>query len=202
MSKSSWPCVPQAQNAEDGVGLGLSIIRKIVDALHGKFTIFSEKDSGSTFTVELPLEVYKADLQEDTVIKPLFEQCSALVVDDIEFNCIILKKLLEQLGLTVTSTTSSKEALTLAESNEYDLFFLDINMPEIDGIETMHQLKCLPNIIKNSPVFIAVTANVMNGDEASYIAQGLDDYLPKPISISTLWEKLNFWQQYTDRLNR
>ena len=116
-----------------------------------------------------------------------FQGLHALVADDNKINCKLIKIILENLGLEVTVVNDGNEAVDMAVKNAYDIIFMDIEMPVMDGVEACmhilgheseHQLKHVP--------IIALTANTSSGEKEKYMAKGMDDYAVKPLDIEAL----------------
>ncbi len=116
-----------------------------------------------------------------------FQGLHALVADDNQINCKLIKIILENLGLEVTVVNDGKDAVELSRKNAYDIIFMDIEMPIMDGVEackhivqyeTEHHLKHVP--------IIALTANTSSGDKEKYMSKGMDDYAVKPLDIEAL----------------
>lgn len=111
----------------------------------------------------------------------------ALIVDDNMINLKVTKKLLENLGLTSDIALSGQECLKMVKKVNYDIIFMDIMMPEMDGVETFKQLR------ENnySMPIIALTADVDLDSKDKYLSLGFNDYIPKPINLDLLKELLN-----------
>ncbi len=116
-----------------------------------------------------------------------FQGLHALVADDNTINCKLIKIILENLGLEVTVVNDGKDAVDMATQNDYDIIFMDIEMPIMDGVEackhileheTKHEMKHVP--------IIALTANTSSGEKEKYMAKGMDDYAVKPLDIEAL----------------
>lgn len=107
----------------------------------------------------------------------------ALIVDDSQINIKVATRLLNNLGVEVDYVLSGKECLEQIKNNTYDMIFMDIMMPEMDGIETFHKLQEIEEF--NTPV-IALTADVDNDAELRYLKEGFNDYIPKPINLEKL----------------
>ncbi len=116
-----------------------------------------------------------------------FQGLHALVADDNKINCKLIKIILENLGLEVTVVNDGKDAVEMSRKNAYDIIFMDIQMPIMDGVEACkhilqheseHHLKHVP--------IIALTANTSSGDKEKYMAKGMDDYAVKPLDIEAL----------------
>jgi signal transduction histidine kinase/CheY-like chemotaxis protein len=116
-----------------------------------------------------------------------FQGLHALVADDNKINCKLIKIILENLGLEVTVVNDGNEALEMAVKNAYDIIFMDIEMPVMDGVEAcMHILGHeAEHHLKHVPI-IALTANTSSGDKEKYMAKGMDDYAVKPLDIEAL----------------
>ena len=112
----------------------------------------------------------------------------ALVVDDNTLNLKIAQKLIEQEGLDVDAVSSGFECLDKVKENQYDIIFMDIMMPEMDGVETFKKLRRIENF--NTPV-VTLTADAKVGSEEKYLNIGFNDYIAKPINKERLSEILN-----------
>lgn len=117
-----------------------------------------------------------------------------LLAEDNNINQMVASRMIERLGYKVDIASNGKEAVEAAANTDYDIIFMDILMPEMDGIEAC-------NIIKNhlnkeiKPVIVAMTANAMAGDEENYIKAGMDDYLSKPVNLEDLKRVFDKWSR-------
>lgn len=111
----------------------------------------------------------------------------ALIVDDSMINLKVAQKLLEHEKITVDTAISGPECLLKVAENSYDVIFMDIMMPEMDGVETFKKLQELPDF--NTPV-VTLTADAVNGAKEKYLSLGFYAYLAKPININELKEIL------------
>lgn len=169
-----------------GTGLGLSIVYAMVELMGGKIEIQSEEGEGSTFSFEInaqKCEVSESNLlsTEDSAITPL--PLRVLVVDDYEINRMLIGELLSyHYGIEADFACNGEEAVTMVKNNTYHLVFMDVNMPVMDGIEATRLIR------KEYPTLpiIALTANVMNKDAQELTAQGMSDYLAKPLEHDEL----------------
>ena len=165
----------------EGTGLGLSLVKKLVDLMGGEVTVTSTVGKGTKFQVVIPQKI-----TNETVKSPInYEKVdlsglSILVVDDATLNIKVAKKLLEKYSATDIDTCESGfECIEKVKSGKkYDVILLDHLMPKMDGIETLHQLKQIEGF--DIPV-VALTANAIAGIREKYIADGFVDYLAKPI---------------------
>ena len=187
-----------------GAGLGLTLVRYLMELMGGSVHAESEYGKGSTFTVELTQQLtqegfqgtvedyeemqrtapVKVQEQEDN--RPFTcPEAKILVVDDTPVNLVVAKGMLGESGAQVVTCESGEECLELLKETHYDIIFLDHKMPGLDGIETLAQAKELDGPSRLS-VYIALTANSGTGLRDEYISYGFNDYLPKPIKSDAL----------------
>ncbi len=189
----------QNRNIE-GTGLGLAITRQLTDLMNGSINVESEKGRGSVFTVTIPQKVVsgeplgaiteRVDEKSRTGInyRESFKAPDAriLVVDDVPVNYKIVKLLLKNTGIQIVTAESGRECLEKYNSDHYDIVLLDHMMPEMDGIETLREIKKLEKYTKEHTPVIALTANAIQGAQKEYIDAGFDDYLTKPVQGADL----------------
>lgn len=177
-----------------GTGLGLYISRKIVGLFNGKIGIKSTEGKGSKFWFTFETrEVEKPAEQAQPAVKitKLEHSPTVLVVDDNNVNLDLAYEILKNAGCKVTVASSGKEALALSEELCFDVILMDIQMPDMDGLEATRQIR--KQCKEQTPPIIAMTAYSMKGDEAKYLSAGMDDYIAKPINPSILIQKVNQW---------
>ena len=116
--------------------------------------------------------------------QPLRAQLKVLVVDDVDANCRLAQALLRRFGHASEVATSGLEAVEKAGAGRYDVVLMDVQMPDIDGMEATRRIRELLGAA--SPRIIAITANALPGDRERCLAAGMDDYLPKPIQLEAL----------------
>jgi len=124
---------------------------------------------------------------------------SLLVIDDHPANLKLVKTLLESSGLSVTSATNGQDAITLCKQQSFDLVLMDIQMPGMSGIEAMQQIRLLP--LDPSPIIVALTADMMEGQRQKLLQQGFDGYQSKPLPADRLQDLLEKWLHSNTVLN-
>ena len=110
----------------------------------------------------------------------------ALVVDDETMNLIVAKGIFSDYGMSVTTVTGGLEAIRKCEHEEFDIIFLDHMMPDMDGVETLHNLRTLERSKGKTFTIVALTANAVSGAREMFLAEGFDGFVPKPIEYSEL----------------
>ena len=169
-----------------GTGLGMAITKNIVDMMGGKITVESEKDKGSTFTVELSLRLQNTE-KEAEKIKELVGQ-RALVVDDDFDTCTSVCRMLQQIGMRAEWTTSGREAAYRAKSafddgDSYHTYIIDWQMPETSGIETARKIR---SAVGNEAPIIILTAYDWSDIEEDAKEAGISAFCAKPLFMSDL----------------
>lgn len=182
-----------------GTGLGLAISREFCKMMDGEIGVESEEGKGSTFwfTVNLAIgdaskasSISKADRFDIT--GTLTEvHARILLVDDNATNRKVASQILMKAGCVVETATSGQEAIDrLGQDTDFDLVLMDIQMPEMDGMETTRRLK--KSFIELPPI-VAMTAYAMKEDRERFLAAGMDDYLAKPIRAQQLIQMVGKW---------
>ena len=180
-----------------GFGLGLAISKKLVTLMQGKMGVeraLDETQTGTTFWFDVKLK-YEEDVpaiaQDNTVDEnySLPHNTRILVVDDNMINVILMQDVLEQMGANVTIAQNGDDAVSLALSHTFDLIFMDIQMPGMDGLEATKKLR-KANII--CPI-IAFSANAYKDDIAKSLRAGMNDHLCKPFTNQDLTKLLKRW---------
>ena len=179
-----------------GTGLGLTISNQLIQLMGGsKLNIHAIKDGGSSFSFELP---FKINLEEKTneisqnenIDKQEITINKVLIVEDNVINQKVLCKLLEKINIHSDIANNGKEALVMYEKNDYDIIFMDLHMPEMDGFEATNQIHLSAKYKQKSIPIIAVTASAFDEDKVKAISSGMDDFITKPIVLKNLEETI------------
>jgi len=189
-----------------GIGLGLSICRKLVKLLGGEIQLDSEPEKGSRFSFELQLPTWcSVDAPSPALPKPknrsaisieLAERIRGirvLVVEDNAINQKIIVRTLEKFGCKVLVAWNGAEALERIQKNVVDAVLMDCQMPVMDGYEATRSIRALPDRKSNNLPVIALTSHALPGDREKALGAGMDDYLAKPARAEAIKEKLVHW---------
>ncbi|WP_069471018.1 response regulator [Candidatus Marithrix sp. Canyon 246] len=134
--------------------------------------------------------------------KKLLTNISTLLVEDNEVNRMVAINMLEKLGCQVTSSENGVEAIEILATQNFDIIFMDIQMPEMGGFEATEWIRQHESA-NNKNIIVAMTANAMQGDAESCLAAGMDDYLAKPINLDGLYKILNkYLVKFTTKINK
>ncbi len=176
-----------------GTGLGLSITQNLIEMMDGKLEVQSKEGEGSVFTVTIPVEKVSSDIvpseeiiPDEIINTPLSGR--VLVAEDNKTNQLLIKLLLEDMGVECDIAEDGEKALKMYSPAVYELVLMDENMPNMNGITSMHKIK--EKYKESCGPIIALTANVMKGDKEHFLEEGMDDYIPKPIDEAELYRVL------------
>ena len=176
-----------------GTGLGMPIVKKLVDLMHGTISIESEEGKGTTVVVNLPhryIEKEEVDVVDDKEIDLTGKHI--LLVEDNDLNAEIAQTLLEDKGLKVMRAKDGLEAVTIVKENAVDCFdciLMDIQMPRMNGFEACKVIRSLPNNRSQLPI-IALTANAFEEDRKDCLDAGMSEHVSKPIEIKSLLQTI------------
>ena len=180
-----------------GTGLGLAICKNLAQLMEGELTVSSEPGVGSVFSVLLPLPQAEKpaedehgaseELPEGVALKRL------LLVEDNRMNQRLAMRMLEKIGLRADLAENGLEAARMAATGDYDLILMDMQMPEMDGLQATRAIREREREHGGKAVVVAMTANALESDRNECMAAGMDDFLTKPITIVRLRQMLCKW---------
>ena len=175
----------------DGTGLGLGIARRLVQAIGGEIGVESQPKEGSLFWLEIPYRRAESTLTPaKTAAPPRKKKMSAmdvLVVEDNQINRFILREMLQGDGHRVTEAHDGLAGLDLAAKHKFDVIFMDISMPRLDGIAATVRLRT-SNAASRAVPIVALTAHASDEDRALFLASGMNAVLTKPLNRKAMFE--------------
>jgi len=192
----------QTSSQPDGSGLGLLISKNLVELMGGTIKVESEEGKGTTvfFSIKGPRSVPAVQLpvesttERDTGKRKSLSGKRVLIVEDNELNRKILCRLVEQAGHVFRTSANGLEALKILQSETFDVIFMDIEMPVLGGLETTAKIRQNEAELSHRPTpIIGISGNVREQHSSAGLKAGLNDYICKPFSKETIWEKLDFW---------
>lgn len=197
-----------AADNKGGTGLGMPIVRKLIDVMGGNIKIDSKPGKGTKIDLSIPVVI----VDEETISKNLetrqpripdsgpvssrIGKIKVLIVDDSEDNRDTLRELIEPDGYDIYEAVDGKDGVKKAKNIKPDIILMDIQMPKMNGYEASKQIKSEP--FGDSVKIIAVTASEYERDDQKLIDNGLDDYLRKPFQPEILFEKIKYWISQLD----
>ena len=185
-----------------GAGLGLALVKNIIDIMSGRISLESEYGKGTRVTFEIPQRIARGDnmtiseyeefmknaapVESEDEGPSVWPDAKILIVDDTPVNLVVAKGMLKESMATIETAESGEEALEKIKAGHYDIVFLDHKMPGMDGPATLGHAKKYAE----GTAFIALTANAGGNARAEYMAMGFDDYLPKPFKSMEMMKVL------------
>jgi len=198
--------------AIEGTGLGLAITSKFVELMGGDIQVHSEPNKGSTFTVSFSSQIVLADDSEKlnreqrrvASLKDPQKTIRVLIAEDQKHNRNLLKKLLGRVGFDVLTVSNGAQAIAAVPSYQPDFIWMDIRMPEVNGIDACH--KILSGSNTKVPVVAAITTSIAPGEDQKALDAGCKVVLLKPYQeneiFATMAEYLNIEYNYADELDQ
>lgn len=180
----------------DGIGLGLNICKEIIHLMNGIIGVESQPGVGSTFWFTIKLtknntpEIVFQEKNEVNKSSNDIPRCHVLLVEDKMVNYKVASMMLENIGCTVELAVNGQEAIEKFEEGKFDIIFMDIQMPVMDGIQATKEII---SRYKKVPPIICLSANAMEGDAEKYLSHGMSDYIPKPVNQEILERKILQW---------
>ena len=184
----------------EGTGLGMNIVMSLLKLMGGDIKVDSEYQKGSTFAVTIPQKIISDEATGDfeSIMgkhrsgsagnQESFEapEANVLVVDDNSMNLAVFKALLKRTKMNIVTADSGRMCLELVKEQSFNIIFMDHMMPEMDGIETLHEIQKLERFPNEKTPVIALTANALSGARELYLKEGFKDFLTKPIDADLL----------------
>lgn len=184
-----------------GTGLGMAITKNIVDLMGGTIHLTSKQGEGSEFIVTLECELADKKVQDKQSSCPKAEKKhldysgkKVLLVEDNELNREIATEILKSLGMKVDYAADGMEAVEIMSSeagNQYDMIFMDIQMPKMDGYTATREIRTLKDTKKANVPIIAMTANAFDEDRKKAIKAGMNGHIAKPIDVNVILQNLD-----------
>ena len=176
-----------------GTGLGLSICKELVGLMGGEISLQSEQGKGSTFTFHISLPTCERTPAEggeapETNISPMAKSLRILLAEDNLVNQKVAVMMLNELGYKAEVADNGTQAIAAVEAQDFDVILMDLQMPEIDGLEATRIIRSNPDI--HQPQIIALTANAMVEDRRQCLQAGMDQFVAKPIRLQDLQDAL------------
>lgn len=177
-----------------GTGLGLVISKQLVELMGGRIWFESKKNRGSCFSFAIILEKGEAPSKKDRYMEASgmeFNQpLNILLAEDDAVNQKVLTQLLKKKGHRVALAANGQEVYDYYIKNKYDIILMDIQMPEVDGIEATAMIRQNEAVTQQHIPIIALTAFALQGDRERFLKMGIDEYVSKPVKISELYDKI------------
>lgn len=179
-----------------GTGLGLSICKKLVELMGGNLWVDSKEQEGSTFSFSLNLPVAQMVLDNgepgsDEAYEYTHKPLRILLAEDNRMNQLVARRTFEKIGYNIDIADNGVAALEKIQQQDYDLVFMDIQMPEMDGLDATRYI--IKQYGDSAPPIIAMTANVLSENEAECRQAGMKDFLSKPYTIDRLEAIIQRW---------
>lgn len=186
-----------------GTGLGLSVIKGLVDLMHGTIDVDSQKGEGSVFRIILPFPEEHNTVEDSTLaaedkqgsadLSAMLKGKRVLITEDNELNLEITEQFLEIMGVVSDSAHDGAEAVDIFSSSSpgsFDAILMDIQMPRMNGYEATKAIRSLPRKDACSVPIIAITANAFKEDMEKALSCGMDDHIAKPVDLNKLQDIL------------
>jgi signal transduction histidine kinase/CheY-like chemotaxis protein/HPt (histidine-containing phosphotransfer) domain-containing protein len=183
-----------------GSGLGLYIVKELIQKMNGNISVLSIPGKGSEFTFEIPFRINEETNKEEGVeTTVIFDHSKLLVVEDNPVNLLYLETILSDFGFEIDKAIDGLEAVQKCRENSYDLILMDVQMPKLDGISAS---KIIRNELKVDTPILAQSANTVQKDiDACYLA-GMNAYIAKPFSLEQLIDKLSLFLSHSNASNQ
>jgi signal transduction histidine kinase/CheY-like chemotaxis protein len=187
----------------EGVGLGLSIVKQLVTLMDGEVSIISKIKEGTTVNATLILGQHKKqNMLSTNKINTAFgatylkqETLKVLLAEDNPINQFLVQTILEQFDIDVDTAENGKVAIEMLKKNTYDVVLMDLKMPEMDGLETSKYIRTQFTAPKSTIPIILITADATSSNMKQYNEHGINDFVTKPFNQSELINKITIWTE-------
>lgn len=174
-----------------GTGLGLTILKKLVELQGGHISVVSEVNKGSTFKVVIPFAKSESKKKTEVIEQADLSEVSVLYVEDVVSNQLLMKGLCAMWGMNIDVASTGQRALELLEDNTYDLLLIDLHLPDYNGEDLVKKIRSFASeYFKNIPI-IAVTGKTSKGLAEKLKLTGFNDLATKPLNPENLQEKIS-----------
>jgi len=178
-----------------GVGLGLSIVKKLLLVMGGSITVDNNDGGGITTSIAIPFKTTEPPILENTdqtydIARENVMTLKILIAEDDKVNQLAISSFVKKIGHISKCVNDGAEALQLLQSDQFDLILMDIQMPNLDGVETTIAIRNSNKNFSKIPI-IALTAHAMAGDREKFLAHGMNGYLSKPIILEDLRQTID-----------
>lgn len=183
----------------EGSGIGMSITKSIADAMGATLQVESEVDKGSTFTIEVKFKVDQdgpLEKEENGNVIIDAKGKNVLIVEDNEINMEIITAILERTNANIVTAWNAEEAIELVRNSEehyFDLIFMDIQLPGMDGYSAARNIRCMDRDDVLTMPIVAMTANAFSQDVEKSLSSGMNAHISKPIDIDDLFQKMYYY---------
>lgn len=171
-----------------GGGLGLSIVRRLVELMQGSIEVESRLGEGSCFRLRLPLVATQAPEDSGWSDETLPQRFAArvLVAEDDAINRMVVTRFLQDFGCQITCVENGQLAIEAMAQGDYDLLLMDLHMPQVDGITATRAIR---DSDQDTPI-VALTADVLSSEREACLAAGMNDFVVKPLQPERLQQVL------------
>lgn len=180
----------------EGVGIGLTITKRLVDLMNGDMGFDSKEDVGSRFWFEIPLKKQnrqmdiKPKAKKGVTVRSSGQKRQVLVVDDNKMNQRVAGSMLKKMGFDVSLAENGQKAVDIYQPGKFDLILMDLQMPVMGGEEAVKNIRIIESKTQSYTPIVALTANAAKGTKEKCLKAGMDEYMTKPVKRDVLAEKI------------